>query len=61
VLQSGWQVDTQQLVSTFLEATRRHNGEVDCTAQVDQVGVGLVLDLDLFIRFIFFVLTAADV
>lgn len=48
-------------MSTFLEATRRHNGEVDCTAQVDQVGVGLVLDLDLFVRLIVFILAAADI
>jgi hypothetical protein len=48
-------------VGTFFEASRRHDGEIDCTAQVDQIGVGLILDLDLFDFFVVFVLAAAHI
>lgn len=48
-------------MSTFLEASRGHDGEVNGSAQVDQIGVGLILDLDLFVGFIVFVFAAADV
>jgi len=61
VLQSRGQVDAQQLVGTFFEASRRHDGEVDGSAQVDQIGVGLILDLDLFVGFLVFIFAAADV
>jgi hypothetical protein len=47
-------------VGTFFEASRGHDGEVNGSAQVDQIGVGLILDLDLFVGFIVFVFAAAD-
>jgi hypothetical protein len=61
VLQSRGQVDAQQLVGTFLEASRRHDGEINGSAQVDQIGVGRVLDFDLFVGFVVFVFATANI
>jgi hypothetical protein len=61
MLQSRGQVDTQQLVGTFFKASRRHDGKVNGSAQVDQIGVGRVLDLDLFVGFVVFVFATADI
>lgn len=48
-------------MGTFFEATGRHDGQIDCTAKVDKVGVGLVLDLHVLLLGLFFIVTAADV
>lgn len=48
-------------MSTFLKASRRHDGEIDGTAQVDQVCVGLILDLQLLVLFVVLVFAAADI
>lgn len=39
-------------MSTFLEAAGRHDGQVDCTAEVDQISIRLILDLDLLLDLI---------
>lgn len=39
------QIDLHQLVDCFFRVGARHDGEVDGPSEVDQVGVGLVLDL----------------
>jgi hypothetical protein len=48
-------------VGTFLEAPRRHDSEVNSPAQVDQIGIRRILDLNLLVGLIVFIFTAADV
>lgn len=61
MLQSRGQFYAQQLVGAFLKASGGHDGEVNGSAQVDQIGIGLILDLDLFVGFIVFVFAATHV
>ena len=37
------QLDLHQLVPSLLKLSRRHDGEVDSSPQVDQIGLGLIL------------------
>ena len=56
VLQAVRQIDSHELVYALLEATTTLDGQVDCSAQVHKISVGLVLDihcLDLFVFVIF--------
>lgn len=50
------EVNLHQFVNRFLWVGARHDGEIDGPPQVDQVGVGLVLDFHGFRLFVFFVL-----
>lgn len=52
------QIDPKQLVHRFFGVDGRHDREVDCSSQVDQVGIGLVLDLHGLLLFIVFFLGA---
>lgn len=61
VFQTRRKVDAQKLVGTFFETSRRHDGQVDGTAQIDEVGVGCVLDLYILFLDLFFIVTARHV
>lgn len=60
-LQTGWKIDAQQFVGAFFEATRRHDGQVNCSAKVDEIRVGGVLDLHLSLLNFLLVISARDV
>jgi hypothetical protein len=47
-----WQIDPHQFVTCFLELTRRHDREVDRSPKIDEICVGLILDLDRLLRFV---------
>jgi hypothetical protein len=48
-LQTGRQVDLHQFVTAFFEVDAGHDRQVDRPAQIDQVGVALVLDIHLLL------------
>jgi len=48
-------------VSALFETTRRHDGKVDCTAEIDEVGVRGVLDFQFSLLDLFFVVAAGGV
>jgi hypothetical protein len=48
-------------VSTFFKASGRHDGEVDGTAQIDEIRVGRIFDLDLLVRLLFLIVAATDI
>jgi len=54
-LLAGRKVDLHQLVDSFLRVGTGHNGEVDGPAEVDQVGIGLILDFHSLLLLILFV------
>jgi hypothetical protein len=74
VFTSSGKVDAHQLVAGFLEATRRHDCQVDGTTKIDKIGVGLVFDVHrllaiffarvgvacIFVFFVIFVLAAGS-
>lgn len=55
---ASWKVDTHQFVASFFETTRRHDGKIDGSTQIDQISVRLILDLHRFLFLIFFIVTA---
>lgn len=55
VLEPLWEVDAHELVTTFFETTAALDGEVDGSAQVDEVGVGLILDVQLLLLLVLLV------
>lgn len=53
---AGRKVDLHELVDGFFGISARHDGEIDGPAQVDQVGIRLILDLHglcLFVLLLF--------
>jgi hypothetical protein len=53
VFTSSGKVDAHQFVAGFLEATRRHDCQVDGTTKIDKVGVGLVFDVHRLLAIVF--------
>jgi hypothetical protein len=53
VFTSSGKIDAHQLVAGFLEATRRHDCQVDGTTKIDKIGVGLVFDVYRLLTIIF--------
>ena len=58
---SSWKVDLHEFVAALFEINTGHNGQIDSPPQVDQIGVGLVLDVHLALFFIFRLLFRADI
>jgi len=44
--------NSNYFVNGLLKASGRHDGEVDCAAEIDEVGVGHVLDAHLLLGLI---------
>lgn len=46
-LHAGWEVDLHELVTAFFKVNTRHDCQVDCPTKIDQVSIGLILDIHL--------------
>jgi hypothetical protein len=57
-LHAGREIDLHQLVTAFFKVNTRHDCEVDCSPKIDQVSVGLILNIHLLFLGIRFILGA---
>jgi hypothetical protein len=53
IFTTSGEIDAHELVTSFLEATRRHDCQVDGTAKVDKIRIGLVLDFHRLLNIVF--------
>jgi hypothetical protein len=57
-LHAGREIDLHQLVTAFFKVDTRHNCQIDCPTKIDQISVGLILNIHLLFLGIGFILGA---